>query len=83
MIEELERKANKELLKYACMRQIFCACGRILDIRDAVLVTGERSAISCGPCFRKIRDAFIARHGEKAKLAMGDLDIIDGASLNS
>lgn len=53
-------EAGRIVVRAAVMRAIFCPdCGHILDIRDAVLVTGTRgAAVACGRCFdRQINTA--------------------------
>lgn len=49
----MERTINRNLVKAAVMRQIFCpSCDNILDMRRAVLVTGHGSAACvCGKCW--------------------------------
>lgn len=41
-MDTIERMADREILRYAVQREIFCpASGKILDIRRAVLLMGE------------------------------------------
>jgi len=52
----LERKVNRGILEHAVGRAITCpagSCGKVLDARDAVLITDRESGdggISCGQC---------------------------------
>jgi hypothetical protein len=82
---------NREVLKYAVMRQIFCPrSGMVLDIRRAVLFTVAlpdvdgvkgKSASECvdGAKFDEIRPAL-----EAACAAKGvSLEIIDGRVVNA
>lgn len=52
----LEEKMNREVLRYAVSRAIsYPCCGRIADVRDAVLVMAESdkgrgTQLYCAPC---------------------------------
>jgi hypothetical protein len=52
-MEFLERQLNREAVRYAVQRAIFCPdCGGILDMDDAVLITGSGGAgVACGACW--------------------------------
>ncbi len=90
MLEMLERQMEKQLLKAAVMREIFCRCGNILDIGDAVLVEfPDRLHLFCGKCFheRLGRDGktyaqvlaeVLAAHPENGKLVR----VLDGKVLS-
>jgi hypothetical protein len=80
--EMLETQMEKQLLKAAVMRQIFCPCGRILDVRDAVLVEfAHRMRIMCGKCFhepqgdRQAYKTVLAEVLAEAKQNHPDIDI--------
>ena len=55
--DAIERKAQRELMKYATGRAIFCPCGRVLDMRSsaivAITVTGQAHStkVFCEKCF--------------------------------
>jgi len=48
-----EAEAGRIVVRAAVQRAIFCPrCDQVLDVRDAVLVTGPRgAAVACGSCF--------------------------------
>jgi len=53
----VEAKAQRELVRWATGRAIFCPCGRVLDMRSSAIVCistpdGSRSTkVYCGTCF--------------------------------
>ena len=60
-----------ELLRGAVMRKMFCACGIVLDVDSAVLVSSpNRSAVVCAACFDKA--------GEKLGSPPKGVEVIDG-----
>ena len=87
MMTHLEREMNRQLVKYAVQRQMFCqsrGCGgSILDMRRAVLVTvkepsgNEQSVILCGSCW----DGSKARVAEIAAEKSATLEALDGREL--
>lgn len=45
---------KRELLRYAVSQKMFCECGEILDVDDAVLIiTGAGAGVNCCKCFDK------------------------------
>ena len=64
----IERKAQRELMKYATGRAIFCPCGRVLDMRSSALVTAttpdqSRSVkVYCEACFAGATFEGVVRH---------------------
>jgi hypothetical protein len=78
MMGLLEEKMNRELVRYAVGRAIFCpSCDRVLDIADAVLMTTKNDgpcAVTCGACHDELRARLTAV--EDAAL-LTRVDIID------
>lgn len=75
---------NRELLKFAVQRNIFCRIsGEVLDIRTAVLITGTKDGANVvnlcvtGEVFDNGRDDMIATATENGVT----LEIIDGRAL--
>jgi len=57
MSNTMERMADREILRYAVQREIFCpATGRILDVRDAVLLMGDgiKARVICAEVWDEI-----------------------------
>ena len=82
--ELMEREVNKNLVKYAVGRAIFCPdCEVVLDYRRAVLITGVgKAGISCTKCWDKRKAALIKKHGDEWTAAiLGELDVLDGRVL--
>ena len=84
-MSDLDRRVNREVLKYAVQRAITCALtGKVLDKRTAVSVTvinasGKRGAMVCdGPAYDGIKDALIAEALKKN----ATLEILDGRELH-
>lgn len=77
----LEEKLNRELLRYAVGRAIFCpSCEKVLDIGDAVLMMrrdGGATAVLCGTDYDRMRDRLSAVD-DAAFLAA--VEITDGRS---
>lgn len=72
----LEPHLNKQLLRYAVMRQIQCqSCRDILDVRRSVLLTTENdgAACICAACFDRTREHVLKLHPTA--------EILDGRSL--
>lgn len=70
----MQRTLNRNLLKYAAGRAIFCPiCGNVMDQKRTVIITaGEVTKTMCGQCWDsevkpKIRADVVAK-----------LDILDG-----
>lgn len=84
LMSEMERQANRDLVKYAVMQAMFCPgkhCGgKILDMRRAVLVTvADRNAILCGDCWDKSKEELtskVAASGRDIKI-----EVLDGREL--
>lgn len=82
----LELFANRELLRYAVGRQIWCPHTKTcLDVRTAVLVDAKRggetvsSTVLAGDAWDKISTTALARLAE-----MGlDVEVIDGRVVNA
>jgi hypothetical protein len=53
--DPMYKKAHKQLLAYACGRQVSCRCGQILDVSNACMIEtdleNEYVGIYCGDCF--------------------------------
>jgi hypothetical protein len=74
----LEVTVNRDLLKYAAGRAIFCPqCRKIMDAKTTVIVTtpAGQTWTSCAACWDKV--ATMAR--KDARFA--ELDIVDGRDL--
>lgn len=51
-------EADREILRFAVSRVMFCSCGQVLDCRDAYLVqytgkTAERMFVTCSACYKR------------------------------
>ena len=77
MIDLIKEAVLPGLLKYAIQRKIFCECGRVLDIADAVLVevNDVPKSCSCGDCFDT---AVQALDNDTAKIAIDTFAVLDG-----
>jgi len=53
IFEDFKARMDREFLKSAVCREIFCGCGSILDVRDAVLVEASKMYLMCGKCFHE------------------------------
>ena len=77
----LERKVNRGILEHAVGMAITCpagSCGKVLDARDAVLITRRAdgaTAIACSNCAAPVLEAV-----EEPELA-ADFEVIRGADL--
>jgi hypothetical protein len=74
-LNPLEKKVNRELLKYAVQRQIFCEfSGNVLDVRRAVLVeTGTRSWVVSTDRWDEVKDSILS-----LPELTGKVNVIDG-----
>lgn len=68
----MELVVNRETLKFACGRSIFCGCGAVLDCRRAVLLTNAAgvTAAACASCYDRVAGRLPA-----------DLEVLDGREL--
>lgn len=54
MFDQFEIDMDRQALRYAAGRKMFCKCGEILDADDAVMLVGPSgAAIDCTRCFDK------------------------------
>lgn len=64
----VEKRAQRELMKWATGRAIFCPCGRVLDMRSSAVVAlstpdGSRSTkVYCEACFAGATFETVVRH---------------------
>jgi hypothetical protein len=82
----IRQPIRKSLLRYAIQRQMFCnACGKFLDIDDAVLVKIPGvSAVACSGCYEKEKQRTIKMtSADEWNKAIQDktLEITDGRTL--
>lgn len=81
----LERKMNREIVRFAVQRAIFCpGCQNVLDVDDAVVVTGGGAAVSCGSCFDSSIKVVAEYHGktvEEILALLGPENVDDGRLL--
>ena len=80
-LSPLERRVNRESLKFSVQRQIFCPyTDRILDVRQAVLLT-VKGQVSCvefvmhANHWDGVKDSVLAAYGSKPGYVV---DVIDG-----
>ncbi len=88
MLDELETRMERETLRYAVSRSIFCpTCKGILDIQRAVLVYNARAkgaGIACASCFDGMCDELQtktdcqSRADVLALMVKGGIEITDG-----
>ena len=77
----LERKVNRGILEHAVGRAITCpagSCGKVLDARDAVLITATATGdagIACGKCAAPHLETIASRGLEDS------FEVIRGADL--
>jgi hypothetical protein len=83
-METMTQEVNRQVLLYAVQRKMFCdITGQILDVRDSVLVTGEKDGQTVvNLC---VKGTAWDDGAEDAKAKAEDLgvvlDIIDGRNL--
>lgn len=76
----VERTVNRNLLRYAVQRAIFCPrCQRILDMRRAVLLifwkeSEAKELCVCRPCYGQGRERLKAKAAERNVR----IEVIDG-----
>ncbi len=81
---EADRHTNRVLLKEACMREIFCACGSILDVRRSVMVISKDAptTLTCALCFDRTLAEVAAQCGaDEVQLALLGMEVLDGRVL--
>jgi hypothetical protein len=73
-LNPLEKKVNRELLKYAVQRQIFCEfSGNVLDVRRAVLVeTPGRAYVVNTERWDEVKDDILGHPALAGKVTVYD-----------
>lgn len=67
VLDPMRMELQRQLLKAAAGRKIFCDCGKVLDWSDTVVLTSKKgSAISCCKCWETGSNAAMDKYGQHA-----------------